>query len=119
MYKYGSRSKQRLSTCHPDIQKVFNEAIKHMDITILCGERGEEEQQKAFESGNSKVQYPNSKHNTSPSIAIDASTYPYTTDVDTLKEMCWLIVGIAAGMGIKLRSGGLEWGWDYYHFELM
>jgi len=39
MPKYGSESKAKLATCHPDLQKIYNEAIKYCDITILEGTR--------------------------------------------------------------------------------
>ena len=44
MPSYSSRSLQKLSTCHPKIQKVFNEVIKHYDCTILEGHRDKETQ---------------------------------------------------------------------------
>lgn len=50
---YSERSKKRLETCHEDLQKLFNEVIKHFDCTILCGHRGQEEQDKAFAEGMS------------------------------------------------------------------
>ena len=31
MAKFGKTSKKRLSTCHEDLQTVFNEVIKHVD----------------------------------------------------------------------------------------
>lgn len=37
MLKFGKQSLDRLATCHTDLQKVMNEAIKHYDFTILYG----------------------------------------------------------------------------------
>lgn len=119
MYSYGKTSKERLATCHPDLQEIFNEAIKNQDITIMCGHRNEEDQEKAFKEGNSKLHYPNSKHNSHPSVAIDAGFYPIDwNDLPRWKEFAQSILDIAESKGIPLKSGGLSWGWDYPHFEL-
>lgn len=75
-YSYGKTSRERLETCHPLLQELFNRVIKHTDTSIFCGERGEEAQTKAFEEGKSLAQYPESSHNNSPSLAVDAGPYP-------------------------------------------
>lgn len=72
---------KKLDSCHIDLQRVFKLAIKIVPIKILWGERSEFEQTKAFENGNSKVRYPDSKHNIDPpkrmqSHAVDASPNP-------------------------------------------
>ena len=76
MYKFGKRSLKNLSQAHPDLQILFHEVIKHMDISVICGYRGEKEQNEAFRNGNSMLKYPNSKHNKLPSLAVDAVPYP-------------------------------------------
>ena len=55
MPKFGSSSKRRLATCDERLQKVFNEVIKHVDCSVLCGHRGEYDQNKAFEEGKSML----------------------------------------------------------------
>lgn len=80
MPSFGSLSKDRLSTCHPDLQAVMNELIKYVDITIICGHRDKEEQEEAYFSNRSKVRWPNSKHNSLPSMAVDIALYPIDWD---------------------------------------
>lgn len=112
MYRFGSSSKANLSTCHPKLQEILNEAIKHVDFSVICGHRNKEDQQKAYNEGNSKVQWPNSKHNGIPSRAVDI--VPYPVDWDNLKRFAHLgglIRGIAAEKGIKLRFG-FDWDVD-------
>ena len=75
-YKYGRRSKERLETLDCRLRDVLMEAIKDMDITILQGHRGKAEQDKAFAEGRSKLKFPQSKHNRSPSMAVDCAPYP-------------------------------------------
>ena len=44
MPSYSKLSKARLATCHDDLITIFNKVIEHMDVTIVCGHRGKEEQ---------------------------------------------------------------------------
>jgi len=109
MPRYGARSRGRLATAHPDLQEVYNEAIKWFDITILEGERGEDRQYLFYLKGTSKVKYPNSKHNKIPSEAICAAPYPIDwDDRERFYYMAGLIIGIAKMKGIELRWGG-DW----------
>lgn len=128
MYKYGKSSQARLDTCHPDIQKLFNELIKDWDISIICGHRTEDEQNAAVAKGASKTPYPKSKHNAYPSIGIDAALYPIDWN-DTGRH--YMFVGMvkqkAKDLGIKIRCGA-DWDGDndtddqtfndLVHFEL-
>src|ERR1700692_337198 len=69
MFSQGSFSK--LCTCHIDLQTLFYEVIKHFDCIVIEGNRGQSEQDAAFESGYTKLRYPNGKHNAIPSNAVD------------------------------------------------
>ena len=78
MPSFSKSSKDKLATCDPRLQKVFNEVIKHWDCTIIFGFRGKEKQNELFNAKpkRSKKRWPNSKHNSSPAKAIDAAPYP-------------------------------------------
>ena len=128
MAKFGKTSKQRLSTCHEDLQKVFNEVIKHVDCSILEGHRSGERQDKLFEEGKTKVRYPNGRHNADPSRAVDVVPYPVDwNDRERFHLFAGFVLGIARSMNIKLRWGG-DWNMnfevddnkfdDFPHFEL-
>ena len=128
MAKFGKTSKQRLSTCHKDLQKVFNEVIKHVDCSILEGHRSGERQDKLFEEGKTKVKYPNGRHNANPSRAVDVAPYPIDwDDRERFHLFAGFVIGIAKSMGITLRWGG-DWNMnfevddnqfdDFPHFEL-
>jgi peptidoglycan L-alanyl-D-glutamate endopeptidase CwlK len=76
-YSYSSKSKAKLGTCHPDIQKVLNKAIKHYDITIIEGARSTERQEELVRTGKSKTM--KSKHLKQAdgfSHAVDCALYP-------------------------------------------
>jgi len=112
MPQFSARSLSRLDTCEQDLQDVFEEVIKHFDCTILCGHRGEEEQNKAFVLRRTKVQFPNSKHNSIPSKAVDAVPYPINwNDRERMTYFAGFVKGVAASKGIKIRWGG-DWDQD-------
>ena len=112
MPKFGRSSKQRLETCHEDLQEIFNEVIKYFDCSVLCGHRGEEDQNKAVASGNSKVAWPNGRHNANPSNAVDVAPYPIDwEDRERMTYFAGMVMGIAKVRGIPLRWGG-DWNSD-------
>jgi len=86
MPKFSKTSAAKLATCHPDLQKIFNDIIKLRDCVIICGARTLEEQQKAFAGGFSKLDGINkkSKHQISKeqtfSLAVDVLPYPIKWD---------------------------------------
>ena len=82
MPSFGTKSRERLDTCHPDLQTLFNAVIEEVDCSVICGHRNKADQDKAFASGNSKAEYPKGKHNSNPSTAVDV--YPYPVDFDDL-----------------------------------
>ena len=64
MPKFGSRSRKNLSTCHEDLQDLFNEVIKHVDCSVIEGHRSKERQNKLYEEGKTKVKYPKASKTT-------------------------------------------------------
>lgn len=112
---YSKISKARLNECHRDIQVVFEEVLKTFDNSIICGHRGEQEQSVAFESGFSKVNYPDSRHNSYPSMAVDA--LPYPIDWKDEKRMIYF-AGFVMATAIRLKeenkiTHNLRWGGDW------
>ena len=115
MPQFGRKSKEQLSSCHPDLQSLFNEVIKHYDCTILEGHRSNERQEKLFHQGQSKLRACQSKHNQSPSLAVDVA--PYHIKKPNIDLNCTnnfylfsgYVLGVANQLGIKIRWGGY---WD-------
>ena len=134
MFKFSERSKKNLSEAHEHLQILFNEVIKYYDCAIICGHRGEEEQDEAYSSGRSDKLYPDSKHNRIPSLAVDAVPWfkdrPHIRWEDKVKfyHFSGFVLAIAATLGIKVRWGG-NWDmddelhdqrlYDLCHFELI
>jgi len=112
MPQFSEVSKKRLATCHPMLQELMNEVIKYYDCIILCGNRGEEDQNKAYHDGKSKLKYPNSKHNSIPSKAVDVGPYPLNwKDSKKFYHMMGYIKAVADQKGIKISWGG-DWDSD-------
>lgn len=112
MFQFSEASKKHLDTCHPDLQKLMNEVIKWYDCTILCGHRGEDDQNKAFANGNSKLEWPSGKHNSLPSKAVDAAPFPLDwNDIKRFYHFIGFVKGIAKGLRIDIRCG-LDWDSD-------
>lgn len=119
MPSFGNRSRANLATCHPDLQRLFNEVIKHFDCTITCGHRTEAEQDALYAKGRTtpgpkvtRAQWPNSKHNTLPSIAVDVTPYPVDwKDIKRFYYFAGVVKGIALSLDIDIRWGG-DWDSD-------
>jgi len=135
MPKFSKRSINNLSECHIDLQVVFKQVINHFDCTVIEGHRPEAEQNAAYNAGNSKVKFPNSKHNSLPSMAADVVPYPIDwNDTDRMRYFAGFVMGIAAvlkeqGKITHSVRAGIDWDRDTQtndqrfidlpHFELV
>lgn len=124
MPEFGEESKKNLSTCHQDLQRLFNEVIKDFDCKVICGHRGKEEQNKAFADGFSHVKWPNGRHNKLPSLAADVVPYPVDwEDEKKFMALSEVVKCKASELGINVTWGG-DWGAifngkpDYPHWEV-
>jgi len=112
MPKFGTSSKLRLTTCHPDIRAIMNAVIKRIDFSIISGHRNEEQQTAAHAAGMSQVEWPDSTHNTDPSEGIDVAPFPIAwDDRERFTLLAGMIIMAAYDMGIELRWGG-DWDRD-------
>ncbi len=118
-----------LASCDQRLQSVFYEVVRHYDVKILKGHRGQIEQDNAYAEGRSKVKWPHGKHNIHPSLAVDVAPYPIDfDDRERFYYLAGLVKGVASVMGIKIRWGG-NWRMDgdfqandfddLLHFELV
>ncbi len=128
-YHFSQNSQAKLLTCHADLQRLFNEVIKHYDCTIITGFRSEAAQMEAREAGLSTKPWGGSKHNLTPSQAVDVGPYPLNwKDTKSFYHFAGFVLGIAKMMGIPIRCGA-DWDgdndlndqtlMDLVHFELV
>ena len=129
MYKWGPRSLRQMENIDPRLRKVLDEVIKHVDCSVIEGHRSEERQNKLFKEGRTKVRFPNGRHNSYPSRAVDVVPYPIDwDDRERFHLFAGFVIGIAKSMEINLRWGG-DWNMnfevddnnfdDFPHFELI
>lgn len=122
-YVFGARSTERLSTCHTLLQVLFGRIIARADLpadlTVLCGRRGQAEQEAAYQSGASRLHWPKSKHNKTPSEAVDVAPLVsgvVTWDLAVYKRVAPTVKDEWAkmrGEGLVPPGVTLEWGGDW------
>ena len=129
MPRFSQKSINRLNTCHPELRRLFENVVETFDCSIVYGFRGNDEQDKLFDEGKSKLKGGQSKHNRFPSLAVDVAPYPI--DWDDTKRFYYFagyVKRTAEDMKIKIRWGG-DWDgdnnlndqsfMDLVHFELI
>ena len=133
MPSFGAKSLEKLNTCHPDIIKVMETAIKHMDFTVLYGTRTVAEQQALYAQGRTKPGpivtskdgvKKKSKHNYTPSLAVDIAPWKSGKgidwdDIDRFKELAVVVKKAADTVGVAIQWGG-DWKTfkDWPHWEI-
>jgi hypothetical protein len=125
----GPKSKERLATCHELLQRIVTDAARQAEFSVICGHRGQKEQDEAFDRGNSKLRWPQSKHNHVPSLAVDLLPLPTQwADRKAFERLAVIVKGVANAMRVRVRWGG-DWNdngrsddekfYDGAHFELV
>ncbi len=109
MPKFGDRSKGRLRGCADDLQTLFERVVEKYDCTVLCGHRNEADQNEAYDTGRSKLKFPESKHNGLPSRAVDI--VPYPVDWNNRKRF-YHFAGYVQAIADELCIG-IRWGGDW------
>lgn len=126
---FSKKSLDKLNTCHPKLQLVMNEAIKHYDFTVLYGTRTVAEQFELYKKGRElqpdgtwkKVgstvteldgKTKKSKHNYSPSLAVDIAPYPIDwNNIQRFKDLAKVVESAAIAVGVKIVWGA-DWDMD-------
>jgi peptidoglycan L-alanyl-D-glutamate endopeptidase CwlK len=119
-YQLSPRSIRIRAELHPELQRLIDELINHVDFSVTEGHRGTFAQQAAFDAGLSRAKPGQSKHNLLPAEAVHLIPYPMpepaSKDVPGSVEREWREYAYFAGavnlcasmLGIKLRWGG-DW----------
>jgi len=118
---HGTQSYRRLATCRTALQSLVLAAAEDYELMVLCGHRGEADQNKAFDTGKSKVRWPNGRHNSLPSRAVDLAPWPLDwEDLGRFDAMGRHVLEVAKRLQIPVIWGG---NWkrfvDRPHFELV
>jgi len=122
-HSYGTKSTDRLETCHDELYEIAVLGLKRSpyDVTIIHGWRGQTIQDALYDSGASTKKYPNSKHNYTDTDGIPLSlAFDFAPWVD--HKIPWgdshifaIIAGCffaaASELDYKIRYGG-DWDSD-------
>ena len=111
MPTFSSASLAKLDTCHPILQLIMIEAIKHKDFTVLEGHRDKTTQDKYFAEGKTKLKWPDGKHCSDPSEAIDIAPC-IRGKVSFDKNHCIYLAGLIMALAAVNRAH-LRWGGDW------
>lgn len=115
MNTFSESSSAELKTCHRALRLTLKKAVNYYDFTVLEGHRGEERQNQLHEKGRSQLKWPKSKHNQSPSHAVDLAPYPI--DWQDQQRFCVLAGVVFSCHKILKREGLVEmklrWGGDW------
>lgn len=111
MSKLSKLSLSRLYTCDPRLITLVLEAIKTtpIDFMVVCGARSKADQDKAVAEGKSKTPWPKSRHNRTPSEAVDLCPMiqgKLDWSRSKLKLLAKHILSEATRLGIPVRWGG-------------
>lgn len=113
-YRWSVKSANFLATAHPDLRDLFDEVLTVCDVRIIAGHRDKTLQNKYLAEGKTQVAWPNSYHNKTPSMAVDACRYPVIwSDRERQTLFAGLVLGIAHARGLVVTWGG-DWNrnWD-------
>ena len=138
MNTFGAASRKQLVSADTRLHRIAYAVLATKDHSIIKAHRSERDQGIAFAAGHTKLEWPHGKHNELPSKALDVRTYPvpeadteYKAERMLREEQLYLLglyVGVAAQMGITLRTGA-DWdrdgeiadnGFDdFFHVEIV
>ena len=112
MPTFNGKSAAKLLTCDVMLQRLFNEVIKTHDCTVIEGHRDQATQDEYFRTGKSQKKWPDGKHCSTPSRAVDVMPCPINWHDRAGIELFAHVVQVKAKeMGIQIRWGG-DWDQD-------
>ena len=120
MPHFGFKSRQVYRTLHPRLQLLVDLVVSYTDISLIEGLRSQEHQQKYYNTGASKVQWPDSKHNKTDDPALVDSAWSVSDAVDLVphptgyksKEHMLVVAGHVMAFAKLLRIE-VRWGGDW------
>ncbi len=124
----GPTSKARLTDCHPKLRRLVEAVSERLDrtrkydLTVTCGHRGQADQEAAFSAHpqRSTKHWPDSRHNTLPSTAVDLAPYPTDwNDAEAFAHLAGYVQAVADDLDLDIEWGG-DWTSlvDRPHFQL-
>lgn len=110
---FGRTSRDHLSRVHPDLRRVLELALSWgiVDFTVYESTRTKAEQNRLYRLGHTRVKWPGSSHNSTPSDASDVAPF-IAGKISWQERDCMYLAGIilaaAKVIGVTIRWGG-DW----------
>ncbi len=113
MPTFGHESLNQLDTCDQRLQDIAHDAIALVDFSVIEGFRNEQQQNRDFAKGVSKLQWPSGRHNHTPSRAFDFAPFPldWSEKVTALARFLF-VAGVLWACAVK-RGTKIRFGWDW------
>ena len=114
-FRFGRHSVEKLVSCDERLVRVAHRTLllSPFDVSVLKGHRSRDEQMAAFCAQQSKLKWPQSKHNVQPSHALDLAPFPVDwTNVMQFTALAGIVFAAAGLEGVNLRWGG-DWNGDW------
>jgi len=131
-YKFGKRSKDKLSDVQPEVVELCNKALKYstIDFSVIDGKRTTEQQRAMFDSGNSELNGTDgiSDHQTGYAIDVIPVVKGNVWDTEDLEvKAAWLEVyrafmrsGMKLGLNLEFGLGyNIGGGRDWPHISVV
>ncbi len=129
MLQLDQKSIIKLQRVDPRLVALVEAVHQIFPCFVVDGYRDEHEQNMEVLKGTSNLKYPDSKHNSDPSLAVDLAPLPYAPDnIKQLLYFAGYVMAVGSSHGLKLRWGG-DWKMrqdpsrnapqDLFHFELV
>jgi len=118
MTSFSARSQAQLATVDARLALIFAEVNDRRACTIIEGRRLQEDQDRDFAKGVSRLRWPHGKHNVQnptdlcKAVDVKPDDLEWTALVEAWKVFADLVFQIAEEQGILLRWGG-AWNGTY------
>lgn len=109
-FKLSAVSERRLATVAEPLRGIVYAVAADFPTMVVCGHRGQLEQDEAVRLKRSKTPWPKSKHNSNPSRAVDLAPLKDGAidwnDREGFRELARRMFFHAKARGVDIRWGG-------------
>ena len=112
----SAAGRAKLATCDPRLVEIVTAVAEVIPLVVVCGHREQREQDLAVARGASKVSWPNSRHNTEPSLAVDLAPLDETGAIDWDDREAFAYLAGAVVYAGALRGVEVTWGGHWRNF---
>ena len=114
MRSWSEKSLDIRSTLDNRLILMVDALLEYMDVSLVSGHRDEREQSLLYHGTpqRSQLKWPDSKHNTFPSLAIDMQPYPYPDNENDLRAALGYMAGLCYIIAER-NAFSIRWGGDW------